>query len=164
MKTFQLDECLNDPKFARECEESSGAENTSPIVVRRLPNRLKRQEDDVVLRELLLQDGTLLTKDRAMPRRWTQHIPDNHPGIVIIATVQPATITIKIVKKILGSFKQRFPRWSELSFQNAILEITEIGIEISHKSGETLARKCYVDFEVPGWDSQLTGALGTSQP
>jgi hypothetical protein len=161
MPVFQLDECLNDPEFARECRESAKAQNILGVRVKRFPRSLKGQLDPVVLNELLQRDGTLLTKDRGIARRHADHVPCTHPGIVIIANApgHAGTMTVELVKKILGTFKAKLKLWHELPLQNSIVEINQTGIEVSRKSDTGIVPSKYVQFDQSDWERNLLDAL-----
>jgi hypothetical protein len=164
MPTFQLDECLNDPEFAQECEDDSNAKNIPGVAVRLFPRRLRGEDDDVVLRESLQLDGAILTKDRRIARDWIAAIPNQHPGIIIIANApgNAATITVSIVKKILSNFKKAFPQWHALSFRNSVLEITQIGIEIWRASDNILLPSGYIQFDSNERETILIGKLASN--
>ena len=161
MPQYQLDECLNDPVFARECEQTAAA-NSLTAEVKLLPRELKGKADPEVLEKLLPLGRAILTKDRRIARDHPDSLHPGHPGIVIVASVLPGTITVKIVKKILSAFKGGFPQWSQTDLSNSIVEITQEGVDVHSVSGSAYQRDRYIGFQESGWQQILTGVLQTN--
>ena len=157
MPIFQLDENLNDSEFARECDEESKAAGIADLSLKRFPKRLRGEEDEVVLRNLLSSGGTVLTKDRGIATDGKDGIPDEHPGIIIIANAPSVRVTgNQAVRQILRKMKTSVNEWHSLSFKNSIIEITQAGIEVRRKSD---AKAKYLDFAANGWESNLVSIL-----
>ena len=101
------------------------------VNVRRYPRRLKQCDDTVVLQDVLPSEWTLVTTDREIHFEHAEFIPDEHSGILIIATcLSPKTLGIKDVLTILRNFKAGFPDWHSVSPRNSVIEITEQSAEI----------------------------------
>jgi hypothetical protein len=158
MTTFQLDECLNDRRFQEDCEAGNLAK------VYRYPRALRGQDDAVVLSTLLQRPNPLLTKDRHMPDDHVAAIPENHPGLVVIANAPdiPQTITMPGVRKILANFKQLFPEWHQVALRNSVIELTQVGVEVRCLQGGRLVRNDYLPFDNTGWKEQLISILNNN--
>jgi hypothetical protein len=101
MKTFQLDQCLNDKKLARECTDQGLATAWC------FPRRLMDEEAPVVLGDLLGKPNPLVTFDLRMARDHGTYIPEANPGMVVISNGRgnPRTMTTSAARKILAQFK-----------------------------------------------------------
>src|SRR5580765_1126504 len=122
MNVFQFDQCIDDKKIIRKCEDEGLAK------VLRLPRHLRNAEDPVVLTTLLARSNPLITLDRGMATDHAGSFPESHPGLVIVShdPAAPRTMTTGEASRILASFKKRYPDWHQLSLANSVLEITPI--------------------------------------
>ena len=104
MINYQVDECLNSKKLVSACA-AEGLVN-----VRRFPKRLKQSEDPVVLQDVLSTEWTLVTTDREIHFQHSVYIPNNHSGILIIASSQPSRTRLASAMSWLSftTSKQRF--------------------------------------------------------
>lgn len=86
MKLARLDECINSKDLERSCRQQGLIE---PL---RFPKkwRGKKIKDPLVLREILGDGTALFTVDDTMVEQHRQHIPNQHPGIIIAAQERPA--------------------------------------------------------------------------
>ena len=115
MISYQVDECLL-KELVRACAKEG------LVNVRRYPRRLKEYDDPEVLQSVLPSEWTLLTTDREIHFQHSEFIPDEHSGILIIATCQsPKTLRIKDVFSILRNFKAAFPDWHAVSPRNSVV-------------------------------------------
>ena len=108
MTTFQLDQCLNDKRFATDCNAQGLASAWC------FPKKLVGASDPDVLNSLLQKQHPFLTLDQQIAEAHAQHIPDRNPGIIVISNVRggnPQTMTTTLVRKVLAKFKQLFPGW-----------------------------------------------------
>jgi hypothetical protein len=154
MTTFQLDQCLDSKRFARDCA-AEGLCQTA-----RLPPALRDADDPEILRALMGAPCPLVTFDRALPHDHAASIPSQHPGIIVISNYPaPQTMTVRIAQRILGRLKAAFPPWHRVAWTNSVVEVTTIGIEVWHVDGRRLARDIYLAFDSADWQSQLTRVL-----
>ena len=155
MSTFQFDQCFNDQKIIRKCQEEGVAGAL------RFPARMCDLEDPQVLDRFMQLPNPLVTLDRRLPEDHAAFIPDNHPGIVVVSNAPgiPQTITTNQGGKILAQFKARLSSWFQISFQNSVIEITQESVEIWHVTGGKLVRDGYLTFQQTDWADQLTMLL-----
>ncbi len=153
MICYQLDECADFKRLAERC----AAEGL--VDLRRCPKKLKRKEDPEVLDAILGSNSTLLTTDRTIHCEHNRHIPDAHPGILIIASLAPWTLRARDVERILRQFKSAFPNWHTITIRNSVVEITERYAEIWKVVGGTVVRFGRVEFTKDGWQDELRKLL-----
>ena len=122
----------------------------------RLPAELRDAEDPELLRALMAADNPLLTFDRALPHDHTGSIPDAHPGILIVSNYpDPQTMTVKIAQRILSRFKNSFVKWHEVDWNNSVVELTTIGVEVWHVVQSQSVRDEYLAYDSPHWDEKV---------
>lgn len=143
MTTFQFDQCFDDKKVIKNCNEEGLA------TAHRLPKELRGTEDPELLAVLMQRTAPLVTLDRALPAEHTKHIPEANPGIIVVNYSRDVlrTITTTAASKILAQFKEKVPSWHQLTLQNSIIEITEQSVEIWHIEGGELMEDVYIDIE-----------------
>jgi hypothetical protein len=154
MTTFQLDQCLDSKRFARDCADQGLCQTF------RLPPSLRDAEDPELLRALMAAPSPLVTFDRALPHDHTAFIPSQHPGIIVISNY-PAlqTMTVRIAQRVLGRCKAAFPQWHLVAWTNSVVEITTIGVDVWHVQDNRLVRDTYLAFDSADWQMRLTSAL-----
>src|SRR5947199_5149814 len=111
MTTFQLDQNIDDAKVVDACKaEGHGAAN-------RLPVALRDAEDPQLLAVIMAGNSPLVTLDRKLAWEHSAHIPDEHPGIVVVTNYPKKfpTMTSRIALRLLAALKKRFPTWHECS-------------------------------------------------
>ena len=154
MISYQVDECLDSKELVRACAKEG------LVNVRRYPKRLKEYEDPDVLQSVLPSEWTLLTTDREIHFEHSEFIPDEHSGILIIATCQsPKTLRIKDVFSILGNFKAAFPDWHAVSPRNSVIEITEQSAEVWRVASGAAERIGFFEFSAMGWQDGMRRLL-----
>ena len=154
MISYQVDECLNSKKLVRACAEEG------LVNVRRYPERLKQCDDPVVLQDVLPSDWTLITTDREIHLAHGAFIPNEHSGILIVATCQSSrTLGIKDVFRILRNFKATFPDWPAVSLRNSIVEITEQQAEVWQVVNGNAKRIGFFEFSTAGWQDDIRSLL-----
>jgi hypothetical protein len=151
MSRFQFDKCLDDIEVIDPCNGDN--------LVQALPleEDLWNAKDPELLRVLMARSTPLVTIDRKLPRQHSAHIPDVHPGIIIVAYSQYIdrsketlrTITTRAAAKILRTFKSLVPDWHQISVANSIVEITNKGVEISHVENGRIKFDGYLEYEKP---------------
>ncbi|MGO8751665.1 MAG: hypothetical protein ACLQNE_37465 [Thermoguttaceae bacterium] len=109
-----------------------------------------------MLDELLPRGCTLVTTDREIHWLHSTHTPDEHSGILIIATSNSSrTIRIHDVEQILRQFKSDFLGWYSMSLRNLVVEITEQQVEVWKVVGGIIKRFGWVEFTKAGWQDEL---------
>ena len=88
MRTFQLDQCLDSKRFARECT-AQGLCRTA-----RLPPSLRDADDPELLEALMVAQNPLVTFDRALPCDHIASIPAQHPGILVIIEITTSDVEV----------------------------------------------------------------------
>jgi hypothetical protein len=149
MTTFQFDECSDDLEVIEACNAEHLAE------ARRLDPDLVEKKDPEILRVLMQRSTPLVTIDRALPAKHCDCIPDQNPGIIVVAYSRYIdrsretlrTMTTRAAGRILRQFKQRVPEWHKLEVRNSIVEITNKAVEVSHVEQGRLKFDAYLDYE-----------------
>jgi hypothetical protein len=151
---FQLDENASARTLAEYCEKQGLVE------VWRWPKKLKGAEDPAALAYTLPSGRALLTTDRQIHVQHSVHIPDGHPGILIVASTSSAeTMRTSLLMRILAKFKGMFPTWHKTCLTNSIVEITETSVEVWKVVGGALARDTFLHFEETAWQDRLSTVL-----
>jgi hypothetical protein len=154
MTTFQLDQCLDSKRFARDCAAQALCHTA------RLPPSLRDANDPEILRALMVTPSPLVTFDRALPHEHTASIPALHPGIIVVSNYPaPQTMTVRIAQRILARLKAALPEWHLVAWTNSVVEVTSIGIEVWHIEGHRLVRDAYLAFDWADWQIRLTSVL-----
>ena len=154
MIAFQLDQCLDSKRFAKECHAEGLCQ------VQRFPSVLRNAEDPELLMTLMVQAIPLVTFDRALAHEHARFIPDNNPGIIVISNYpSPQTLTVSIAQKVLRRFKAGFPEWHQVAWRNSVVEITDIGVQVWYVQSGKLVRNEYLAFDAPGWQERLRAVL-----
>ena len=154
MTTFQLDQCLDSKRFAHDCV----AEGLCRTL--RLPSSLRNAADPDLLAALMTGSHPLVTFDRALPEEHSQFIPESHPGILIVSnSPAPQTMTVCIAQRVLSRFKIAVPNWHEAVWQNSIVELTSVSVEVWHVADKQLVHDGYYAFDTPDWPTLLFTVL-----
>jgi hypothetical protein len=111
----------------------------------------------IMMSELLRGANPFVTKDRGFVEDHIESMPKNHPGVLIIhnGSTSPETITIRIVRRILGIFKQKFLDWHLVELRNSIVELTPDEIRLSHIEGWRMIHDADLSLEA----EQLTPSI-----
>jgi hypothetical protein len=131
----------------------------------RLPRSLRDEGDDKVLAHAISRDRVLLTYDRTIITEFWQVVAGGCPGVVILAQDDhgPFTrqMTYPAAVKILANFKQDFPQWHAVSWDNSIVEILPSFICVNHvePTGVTRTPGGFLTRSVVGWQAELQGLL-----
>ena len=154
MTAYQVDECTDSKRFVESCTRQG------LVDLWRFPKKLKQKKDACVLDVVLSSGRTLVTTDRAIHFDNVAHVPDIHPGILIIASASPSKhITVKYIIHTLSRFKEGFPRWYETSLQNSIVVITEDSAEVWIIVQGNLKRVDFIQFSQEDWQVRLANLL-----
>lgn len=150
MTTFQLDQCFDCKRFAREC----AAEGLCHTL--RIPASLRNTADPEMLSAVMTNANPLVTFDRELPHEHTPFIPESHPRILIVSNYPaPQTMTVRIAQRVLNRFKTAVPSWHEAVWRNSIVELTSVGVEVWHVADEKLVHDGFHSFDTPDWPTSL---------
>ena len=156
MKSFQLDECMDQKRLVRSCAEEG------LVQVARFPAELKTaearrsgtQKDSYVLQRFLSRDSAFLTSDRPIVEANPGFVPDRHCGIIILSNSKPTpTPSGKDFQKVLETFKLLVPDWHSLPWDNSIVTMTQDWIEVCHLENGSSQKDAFLflsDPELPG--------------
>jgi hypothetical protein len=154
MIAYQMDQCANWRSLADACYAQGQSE------VHRLPKRLADAEDPDVLSAAMSSGRTLLTVDRTIHYDHLAYIPNEHPGILILASSLPQrTMTEKIGTRILARFKASFPDWDCVSLRNFVVELSDVGLRIWSVRDGSLSAEGYVPFDETDWQDNVRALL-----
>lgn len=155
MRLAQLDENLSSRKLIDACNVSGGVKAVP------LPIALRGKSDDTVFRELIPNGNLLVTNDVAMVEENFRFLDEHHPGILIVDQDDDAvaTMTWKTCLRILHAFKQGFPQWETVPWENSIVLLRPSFIEVQHLAAQELIRNVFVDRSDPHWQTMVYDAL-----
>lgn len=154
MTTFQLDQCFDCKRFARDCA------NEGLCHTLRMPTSLRNAPDPDMLSVVMARAHPLVTFDRELPDEHTPFIPDSHPGILIVTNApSPQTMTVAVAQRVLSRFKRAVPNWHDLVWANSIVELSAIGAEVWHLSKRQLIHDGYFSLDLPDWSSLFLSVL-----
>ena len=154
MIAFQLDQCLDSKRFASACSAAGHCD------VFRLPPALRGAEDPNLLSMVMAGPNPLVTFDRALAHDHTRFIPELNPGIIVVSNYpSPQTMTVSVAQKLLHDFKTAFPTWHQVFWNNSIVELTTLGVEVWHIAGGGLMRNEYLAFTTPDWKPRFRAIL-----
>jgi len=157
MKSIQLDESFNDADFAAAC----AAEGKCYILP--YPNHRKGQKDHEMIPALLVTDFPLLTLDHRFIDENRDCITDTNGGVIVVKLEHATrTITTRIGARIIGVFKEKFPRWPSVNWDRVYLELTETDAFICPLTGNpdiTLHRGVAVEYDAPNFEQQIQEAI-----
>src|SRR5258706_5845433 len=122
MKCFQLDQCSNHGGFAERCNRQA------LCVIKRLPDRLKDRDDDIVLTDLLSKDAPIVTMDFTIVYDNPAYISPDNPGIIV---VKARPNSAKKMQAIIAKFKSKFPDWNSTDWSKIYIEIEETEVYVS---------------------------------
>ena len=151
MTTIQLDECINNKKLAEDCN-SEGL-----VTTRRFPGNMvgRSVKDPEMLKAFMGGPAPLLTTDTRLPTAHSVHIPNRHPGIVVLKHDGPDSMTIKIARDILVNIKNLIHDWNNMTFSNSIVEISESKIRVSRVVDGTLIQDPNIEFTDQDWRTEM---------
>ena len=103
--------------------------NTQALcIIKRLPDRLKDHDDDVVLTDLLSKDSPILTMDFTIVYDNPAYISSDNPGIIVVKA-RPNKATI--MEAMIAKFKGHFPEWNITDWSKIYMEIEETDVYVS---------------------------------
>jgi hypothetical protein len=142
VKTFQLDECLNDARLANTCNSEGRC------VIRRFPRRLKGHKDPVMLPDLLSKDAPLLTTDFTIVDDHTTHIPEINSGLIVIRSRNSQRpFTSRSASQNLARLKQKFPAWADTNWAGLYLEIDEEAVFLARLKHSAVPERRRINFD-----------------
>lgn len=163
MTTFLLDQNVNKKSFARKCNLQPHAK------AKRFPPEWKDYvggfKDPQLLPIVMDGDKPLVTNDRNIASENIAYIPKANPGIIIVAFAKGSTtrtLTADDTEKILANFKSTFPKWYAANWSNTVIEITQLGVMVSHVESGLLQPDTYLAFTTANWQPSLTAVLAAN--
>ena len=158
MITVQFDECSSSADIVKACKKQGLAK------AKRFPNKHKSLKDPEVLSIYMSKSSVFFTFDSKLIEEHRDHIPLEHPGIVIIGHSISflRTLTVSSAKYILGRFKKSFPEWHLVQWNNSIVKITDSTVDAMFISSQGSVRSLSRSFDVNGWQEELKTCLSTN--
>ncbi|HUY35142.1 MAG TPA: hypothetical protein VMV69_20525 [Pirellulales bacterium] len=156
MAGYQLDECMDYKRLALACQRQG------LTTVYRFPRSLKTRigtKDPEVVERLLPKGRALLTSDRTFADDNAGVIDEGHPGIVIVANFAKKPLRSKDVERTLATFKGRFPDWPNIDPSNSVIEISEIGVQVSRVLDHKVEICALLTLDMPDWIERFRRAL-----
>ena len=158
MRSTRFDECINSKRLFRACEAEGR------VIPFRFPEKWSGRgiKDPDVLKELLREGRLLVTTDGKIVRQHCEHIPNSHPGILIVAQDDGVarTITDIIVMQILSKFKAEFAEWDTAPWENSIIRLTHTYVEVQHVEDGQPDNDGLIMRDSAGWQESLKTILG----
>ena len=156
MKRARLDECISSKRVRNACVAARG------IRLDRFPASWhgKAKKDPTVLSQLLTPEMALITTDDSMATDHAIHVPIKHAGLVVVTQDDDAvaTMTHDIAMSIMHDFKDDFPGWSNVPWDNSIIRITRKWIRVfTLKDGVPLSDE-WIERK-DDWQDRLVAAL-----
>jgi hypothetical protein len=152
---FQLDECDDYASYSKRCNKAGLAQ------LRRYKTKNKGTLDPQVIERCVKTNGTLLTTDGVFFSDNEQDIPERNPGFIVVEHSEaiPYTITQDSIEKILEDFKASFPDWSNISWKNSLVKISDAYIEIGRKTASGINFGFRADWTDENWQDGVRSAL-----
>lgn len=145
--TYQLDECTNDSALAQECNKDR------LVAVLRTPRRLTGigTSDESIVAYCQQEALPLLTTDWRLPGNEAASLSRANPGIVVVRSDSPRTMTTVIIMSVLSSFKSSVVNWHTLRLRNSIVELWPYGVYIRRAENSQVVDLKYLDFSEQNW-------------
>ena len=155
MTKFHPDECSSARGLIRSCKKGGLAQ------VRRYPTKHKSLLDPEMLYIYTKKDGVIVTFDLGMADENAEHIPVEHPGLIMIGHSPEIsyTITEKSATKITSNFKDKFPEWHQIPWKNCIVKMTDATVEVGYILEGTITYLLHRSFEENEWQNDFRDCL-----
>jgi hypothetical protein len=153
--SFQFDECSSAKSFIKSCNDQK------LCVAVKYPKKLKGKKDPEMLDVCMQTPNVLLTFDLTICETNLSHIPEQNPGIVMVghSLKIPYTMTVNSATKIVGAFKQHFPEWHAIPWNNSLVRITDESVEVAHRTVAGIVPDFYSLLSESGWQEVLKATL-----
>lgn len=150
MKTYQLDENINDKQLAKSCNEQGLA------WAKRQSRKDKGRKDPDWVPRVIAQGDTLVTLDRRIIDDCRRAVPEENPGIVILENDEsiPFTIRSKDAKKILATLKSAMPDWHN-DWCNSVIRLSQQRIIVGHIEDGQFVLDRNLSLLDPDWKEQF---------
>lgn len=157
LRCVQLDEDIDAPHLVKACEAEGY------VRAFRFPKNLRNNavKDPEVLQALLPKGNLFLTIDDSLLDDHSQFIPDEHPGILIVAQNDETvgTITTHIAQKIIRQFKDDYSEWHKRPWDNSVVRICPSSVEAGHLVSGLFVRDMFALRDEPDWSTRLSQVL-----
>lgn len=155
MIRVQFDECFTSKRVKARCDaEGKAAVSTFP---RRLRNKSLKDAD--VVERFSSEHSTLITTDHRLPLKQAEHIPPEHPGIIVVRNNGPHTQRERDIIEVLSTFKARVSQWDHLNYSNSIVELYQDRAEIYSIQNGNPTRSVVARFDDSNFLFAFTDAL-----
>jgi len=155
MCVFQFDENSSARSLIRDCR------NAGVVEVRKYPSGDKGLPDEDMLDKYVQRDGVIVTFDAGLVQDHLDHVPDDHPGVIIVRH-SPAIsypMTAASAKNILDHFKAEFSDWHRVSWKNSVVTMTEASIEVGHVASDHVVNDLSKSYNESEWQAELRDCL-----
>ena len=157
MKIVQLDQEIDARHLVRACE------NEGKVTAYRLPTELKNKEDPDVLGALIPKGNPILSADWDFAHDWPAFIPNLHPGILIVGQDDDDPyFDTHVGQRIVFDFKQSFPLWNVLAWDNSIVHIQPSYVTVWHCEDHRLVRDEMISRADDDWQERLEAHLAAN--
>jgi len=158
MTVFQLDECCSAKKHRTACNKEGLSK------VNKFPSGHRSLKDPQMLEIYMKKTSVFVTTDSRLKDQHTDCIPNEHPGILIVAQSNTnfGTLTVDRAFNIIAGFKKSFPDWYNVVWRNSIVKITDECIEAGRKVGDEIKIEFFRELRLVGWQDEFKLYLSTN--
>lgn len=151
----QFDECFSSKRVKALCDAEG------KVSVSTFPHRLRNKslKDSEVVGRFFPAHSALITTDHRLPIKQAEHIPHEHPGIIVVRNNGPHTQRERDIIEVLSNFKRRVPQWERLTWSNSIVELYQDRVEIYSIRDGNPTRSVVARFDDSDFLIAFTGAL-----
>lgn len=159
MIRVQFDECFTSKRVKALCDAEG------KIAASIFPHRLRNKsiKDIEVVERFFPSNSILVTTDHRLPINQAEHIPREHPGIVVVRNNGPHTQRERDIIEVLANFKARVPQWECLTWSNSIVEFYQDRVDVYSIRDGNPTRSVVARFDAPDFLLAFTGALNAHQ-
>lgn len=155
MITFQLDECINNPGLAQDCNDLGLCH------CERFPGECRSLVDSEMLAALLPSGNPIVTTDYCLLEQHCHWIPDIHPGIIVLS-VSPLPLTMARIRQLLYDFKREYPKWNSAPWQNSVVELHRERVSVARVLGGAIKENIELSRTQRKWTVTLGRHLLTN--
>ena len=158
MRIVQLDEGIDAAHLVKACAKEG------KILAYRFPEQLRNQgaKDPFVLDSLLPLGNALLTIDKEFVEDHLDHVPNEHPGIIIVDQDDDAILTMQtnIAQRMLAKFKADFAGWHIAPWENSIVTIRDSVVVVYRvEEGNITDRQAWVCDDASPWQTEVLNMI-----
>lgn len=94
-------------------------------MVKRFPDNLRNRgvKDPEMIAWFCEAGNPLVTTDKALHIAHAASIPNQHPGIIVLAAVGNYVLSSRLLISLIGEFKSHVPGWQDVDFANSVVEL-----------------------------------------